>query len=134
MPKKSADKNHVPLGELELRILKVLWGANTPLDVHMVAKGLGGSRAYTTVMTTLNRLHKKGYLAQRKVGRAFLYAPQMSQHNVLQKILSRVAQVFYNGDMSELIPQVLGLERGLTEAERRRLKKFAGKIRDLDND
>jgi predicted transcriptional regulator len=130
---KPARKNSSPLGELELRVLKILWDANTPLGVHAVAKALGGTRAYTTIMTTLNRLHRKGYLSQRKDGRAFLYVPRMSQHIVLQKILSRVAQLFYNGDMGELIPQALGLGRGLTEAERRRLKKFAEKIRDLDN-
>jgi predicted transcriptional regulator len=130
---KPARKNSSPLGELELRVLKILWDANTPLGVHAVAKALGGTRAYTTIMTTLNRLHRKGYLKQRKDGRAFLYVPRMSQHIVLQKILSRVARLFYNGDMGELIPQALGLGRGLTEAERRRLKKFAEKIRDLDN-
>lgn len=130
---KPAKKNPSPLGELELRVLKILWDANTPLGVHAVTKALRGTRAYTTVMTTLNRLHRKGYLTQRKDGRAFLYVPRMSQHIVLQKILSRVAKVFYNGDVGELVPQVLGLERGLTETERRRLKKFAEKIRDLDN-
>lgn len=68
-------------GELESRVLDVLWGAAgqvTPRDVHAE---LSRSRelAYTTVMTILVRLWKKGLLEREPKGRAFAYRPQLSR-------------------------------------------------------
>lgn len=124
----------MPLGELEFKIMRILWDADQALDVRAVAMALGEERAYTTVMTTLHRLHKKGYLTQHKEGRAFFYRAGVNQDTVLQKMLSRIAKVFYNGDIGELVPQILGLDKKLTPAERERLKKFADNIRDVDDD
>ena len=45
-------------------------------DIHEL---FAARLAYTTVMTTLDRLYKKGLLQRRKDGRAFLYSPAMSQ-------------------------------------------------------
>jgi predicted transcriptional regulator len=66
------------LGPLELELLQRLWehGEMSVRDVH--AK-ISDRLAYTTVMTTLDRLHKKGLLARRKDGRAFRYSAAMSQ-------------------------------------------------------
>jgi predicted transcriptional regulator len=44
-------------------------------DVHLA---FAGRLAYTTLMTTLDRLHKKGLLERRKEGRAFFYSPRFS--------------------------------------------------------
>ena len=44
-------------------------------DIHM---DFEGRLAYTTLMTTLDRLHKKGLLDRRKEGRAFFYSPRYS--------------------------------------------------------
>lgn len=124
----------MPLGELEFKIMRILWDADRALDVRAVATALGGERAYTTVMTTLSRLHKKGYLKQHKEGRAFFYRAGVHQDTVLQKMLSRIAKVFCNGDIGELVPQILGLDKKLTPVERERLKKFANDIPDVDDD
>lgn len=124
----------MPLGELEFKIMRILWDADRALDVRAVVAALGEERAYTTVMTTLSRLHKKGYLKQHKDGRAFFYRADVPQETVLQKMLSRIAKVFCNGDIGELVPQILGLEKKLTAAERERLKKFANDIPDLADD
>ena len=134
VPTKKLKIERAPLGALELEVMKILWNSNQALDVHAVAKTLGGSRAYTTVMTTLNRLSNKGYLTQHKEGRAFLYRARVNQDAVLQKMLSRIAKVFYNGDIGQLVPQVLGLDKSLTRDERERLKKFAEGIQDFDNE
>jgi len=48
-------------------------------NVREVAVKLGRPLAYTTVMTTLDRLYKKGMLERRKSERAFLYSPRLSR-------------------------------------------------------
>jgi predicted transcriptional regulator len=66
------------LGPLERRVMEILWerGENCVRDV---VRMLDDSLAYTTVMTTLDRLYKKGLLQRRKQERAFLYTPRLSR-------------------------------------------------------
>lgn len=63
-----------PRGALEREVLACLAAAGRPLTVAEVLVELGGDLAYTTVMTTLTRLHSKGALVREQVGRAFTYA------------------------------------------------------------
>jgi predicted transcriptional regulator len=67
-----------PLGHLEESIMEVVW-AHGESSVRTVAGHLERPLAYTTVMTTLDRLYKKGLLDRRKSERAFLYSPHMSR-------------------------------------------------------
>ena len=66
------------LGHLELKVMEVLW-AHGESNVHDVVARLGRPLAYTTVMTTLDRLFKKHLLLRRKSDRAFLYAPRCTR-------------------------------------------------------
>lgn len=66
------------LGHLETRVMEILWTGGEAC-VQDVIERLGRPLAYTTVMTTLDRLFKKGYLDRRKPERAFLYAPRLSR-------------------------------------------------------
>ncbi len=65
------------LGDLEQHVMAVLWRAQTPVSVRDVHERLHYSRdvAYTTVMTVLDRLGKKGVVERRLEGRAWLYRP-----------------------------------------------------------
>src|SRR5271167_2406556 len=67
-----------PLGRLELEVMEILW-THGQCRVRDVVRQLGRRLAYTTVMTTLDRLFKKGLLSRAKQERAFLYAPQVSR-------------------------------------------------------
>ena len=72
-------------GELERKVLEVLWAngaAMTPGSVHAV---LAAERdlAYTTVMTILVRLWRKGELARARSGRAFEYRPLATKEEYL---------------------------------------------------
>jgi len=75
-------KNHLaapqPLGPLEVTVMEILWthGEN---NVRDVVDRLSRPLAYTTVMTTLDRLYKKGLLARRKAERAFFYSPVLTR-------------------------------------------------------
>ena len=66
------------LGHLELRVMEILW-THGESNVHDVVRLLGRPLAYTTVMTTLDRLFKKHLLVRRKSERAFLYAPRWTR-------------------------------------------------------
>ena len=66
------------LGHLEVTVMEILW-AHGESSVHDVLQRLGRPLAYTTVMTTLDRLFKKGLLERRKSDRAFLYSPRLSR-------------------------------------------------------
>jgi len=63
-----------PRGGLEREVLVCLATADHALSASDVLAELGGSLAYTTVMTTLTRLHAKGVLTRELVGRAYVYA------------------------------------------------------------
>jgi predicted transcriptional regulator len=68
------------LGDLEQHVMAVLWRARRPLSVREVHELLHYSRsvAYTTVMTVLDRLAKKGTVDRRLDGRAWLYSSSKS--------------------------------------------------------
>ncbi len=66
------------LGRLEFRLMQILWSRGE-CNVRDVIQRLDHPLAYTTVMTTLDRLHKKGLLDRRMPERAFLYSARMSR-------------------------------------------------------
>jgi BlaI family transcriptional regulator, penicillinase repressor len=67
------------MAPLELDCMNALWplGEATVRDVHLALAG-SRPRAYTTIMTILDRLAQKGVVARRKVGRAWVYRPKIS--------------------------------------------------------
>jgi predicted transcriptional regulator len=68
------------LGPLEIQVMEVLW-ASDECSVRDVVEQLDRKLAYTTVMTTLDRLFKKGFLDRQKSERAFLYTPRVSHQD-----------------------------------------------------
>ncbi len=66
------------LGPLEWRVLDALWRRAAPGTVRDLQPDFQ-EIAYTTLMTTLDRLYRKAILARTKAGRAFVYAPILSR-------------------------------------------------------
>jgi len=66
------------LGHLEITVMEIVWDHGES-NVHDVVQHLDRPLAYTTVMTTLDRLFKKGLLARRKSERAFFYSPRLTR-------------------------------------------------------
>lgn len=62
-----------PRGALERQVLACLAAAARPMTAGEVLADIGSKLAYTTVMTTLARLHAKGALTRELVGRAYAY-------------------------------------------------------------
>jgi predicted transcriptional regulator len=68
------------LGPLEIQVMEVVWSSGES-SVRDVVEKLDSKLAYTTVMTTLDRLFKKGLLDRHKSERAFLYSPRLSSQD-----------------------------------------------------
>jgi predicted transcriptional regulator len=66
-------------GELESEVLAALWASARAMTPGEVLRELGGSLAYTTVMTTLARLFEKGLVARRRSGRSYAYSPSVRE-------------------------------------------------------
>ena len=93
----------VELGPLEMRVLGLLDGTE-PHSVADLRSQLGTSLAYTTVMTVLSRLHKKGLVVRRKEGHRFLYWSAPWAPKVKGGIFDRMRRaLFPNGEARPLI-------------------------------
>ncbi|HVI73308.1 MAG TPA: BlaI/MecI/CopY family transcriptional regulator [Pyrinomonadaceae bacterium] len=68
------------LGELESAVMETLW-VQSHQTVNEVEERLRNKReiAHTTVLTTLDRMHRKGYLTREKQAKAFVYAPRYTR-------------------------------------------------------
>ncbi len=66
--------------------MDVLWEEH-PLSVRTTCERLRGAHAYTTIMTTLDRLHKKQLLRRKKDGNAFLYEPAMARAEYQRRVV-----------------------------------------------
>src|ERR1035438_2551616 len=73
-----------PLGPLEVAVMEILW-AHGESNVRDVVDKLDRPLAYTTIMTTLDRLYKKRLLLRQKVERAFYYSPLLTRSEWDQK-------------------------------------------------
>ncbi|MGJ3508305.1 BlaI/MecI/CopY family transcriptional regulator [Enemella sp. A6] len=69
------------LGDLELRVMEALWAQDEPVSVRAVHADITTERdlAYTTILTVLDRLAKKGRVKRKRSGRAWLYYPAASR-------------------------------------------------------
>lgn len=91
--------NPPALGPLEVAVMEILWQQGES-NVHDVIEKLGRPLAYTTVMTTLDRLYKKGFLDRHKSERAFLYSTRQTRLEWEQKRAGEFVAGFLNGPQS----------------------------------
>ena len=83
-------------GALELRVLEALWrrGTGTVRDLCDDFP----TAAYTTLMTTMERLHKKGVLHRQKSDRAFVYQPVSTRVELESGLITRAIQPLLSSD------------------------------------
>ena len=87
------------LGPLEITVMRILWECGES-SVRDVIQRLDRQLAYTTVMTTLDRLFKKGLLVRHKSDRAFLYSPRFSQPNWERRVVGDLVAGILDGSES----------------------------------
>lgn len=114
------------LGPLEAEVLSVLWGSGGPMTVRAVAhelnSGRGAPLAYTTVMTVMSRLARKGILVRSRSGRGYSYLPvaadtaEIAVRGVLAEFGDAALARFV--ERVELDPGLRGRLRRLMEEQR----------------
>jgi predicted transcriptional regulator len=80
------------LGPLERAIMDLLWDeADSEVTVRDVLESpIGRRSAYTTIMTVLDRLWRKGFLSRRKLGRAYVYRVRRTRDQHVGDLVGRV--------------------------------------------
>ena len=94
--KTPADLLGPTLGSLEQQVMAILWEAGLS-SVHDVRRRLPDV-AYTTLMTTLDRLHRKGLVTRVKIGRAFRYEAAGSADEIENEVASDLLQSLLERD------------------------------------
>ena len=84
-----------PFGDLEATVMDLLWSAERPLLVRDVVERLRPERslAYTTVMTVMDNLHRKGWLQRTREGRAWRYQPGLSRQSYTAQLMHEALAV-----------------------------------------
>jgi predicted transcriptional regulator len=90
-------------GTLEIRVLEALWESTEPQSVRSLQPVFEGV-AYTTLMTTLDRLHRKGVLDREKAGRAFVYRPRYTREALLSGLAGEALEAVFGTRAAELQP------------------------------
>lgn len=123
-------KSLTPLGESEMEILHHVWDLGEATVTQVQERILENRKvAYTTVMTILKNLYKKGYLQYRKEGSSFVYSaakdPEQVQFNLISKMIDKV----FKGSPSALV-QTLVKSENLSEDDLDEIKKMIDKLEE----
>jgi BlaI family transcriptional regulator, penicillinase repressor len=91
--------------ELELLILKVLWGEAPMLarEVQAALAADGRALARTSVITTLNTMFRKRYLSREKQGNTYLFSPRISEEQVNSLVLDDVVDRVFDGSTAAVM-------------------------------
>ena len=95
--------------ELELTILKVLW-EQAPRTVEQVREALaagGRELSHSSVITVMNIMVRKRYLARAKAGRAFEYEPRVEEKDVNRGLLNDLLQRVFGGSAKAVVLELL---------------------------
>jgi predicted transcriptional regulator len=100
--------------------MELVWRADA-LPVRDVVRGLGGTLAYTTVMTTLDRLFKKGLLAREKDGNAFVYRAALSRDDYHRRAVEQAVAALLEKSAD---PVLAGFVDAAAASDRRNLARL----------
>jgi predicted transcriptional regulator len=116
-------------GALELRVLEALWTRGGPATVRDLEPVFAGV-AYTTLMTTLDRLYRKGVLAREKAGRRFTYLPRLSREQLLSGVVGDALTAILGVRAAEYRPMVSFLVDAVRRDDRDVLETLDALIRE----
>lgn len=117
------------LTDAELRLMEVLW--RTPgATVNDVVEGLGAPPlSYSTVLTTLRILERKGYVAHDEVNRAYVYRPLVARDEAASKDVGHVLKRFFAGKPLDLAMRLVEHDRPSRD-ELQRLRALIDRCED----
>jgi len=127
--KSSADFLERSLGSLERDVMALAWD-RSEITVRDACDRLGSTVAYTTVMTTMDRLFRKGLLARRKVGRAFVYSAAASRREIEGAVANELVRSLIHGETGEPLPILSSLVDAVSDRDRALLDELERLIRE----
>ena len=103
-------------GDLEIVIMKEVWKQGRA-TVHDVRNALRSQRklAYTTVLTTMRNLEKKGFLIHEMDGRSHVYLPTVDQETVARFTAKDLLERFFDGSRAHFVNALFDDEQLSTE-------------------
>lgn len=103
-----ARKKQQVLTDLEADVMQVVWqrGQATVRDVYEMLQPTH-SLAYTTIMTVMSTLAKKGIVEYSQEGRAYVYRPKISKKEAAQRSIAKVMQKFFDGSPRALVAHLI---------------------------
>ena len=112
------------VGPLELEVIGALNAARdqSVTEIQASLKRSGHPLAYTTVMTVLVRLHKKGLVTREKSGRQFLYSAAQRKDSSPLNIFAKVKKSLFGSERLKPILSLLEADDGLSREELEALK------------
>jgi predicted transcriptional regulator len=103
----SPRRSLLDLAPLELDCMNTLWpmGEGTVREIRdrLAARR---PRAYTTIMTIMDRLTRKGVVRRCKSGRAYVYRPNLSSEDARTQAIGQVVEGFFGGSKEALLAQL----------------------------
>ncbi|MBP6824284.1 MAG: BlaI/MecI/CopY family transcriptional regulator [Acidobacteria bacterium] len=125
------------LGPLERDVMEFVWrryehrrGTGCEVSVRDVFLAFNERLAYTTLMTTLDRLHKKGLLERRKDGRAFVYFPRISAQELERSVARGVIDTLLGRGKNGVEPVLACIVDAVSEHDRELLDDLDRLIRE----
>ena len=106
----------------ELDVMSILWRLGSA-TVSEVRDGLDDDLAYTSVLSALQTLEEKGYVAHEAAGRAYRYYAVVTQDAAGEGALRRILDKIFHGSAESLLAQLVS-ERGLSAEELQRMRKM----------
>lgn len=117
------------LGPLERRVLDEIW-RRKKATVREIYGAFDERIAYTTIMTTLDRLFKKKLLDRGKSGRAFLYSPSLSEADLKQGITEDVVDSLLGNRADAVEPVLACIVDAVSERDRQLLDELDRLIKE----
>jgi predicted transcriptional regulator len=117
------------LGSLERRTMNEVW-AQKEVSVRQVETAFDECVAYTTVMTTLDRLYKKGFLNRRKEGRAFLYSPKFTPEELERGLTEDVIGILLDAKCEHIEPVLACIVDAVSDRDRELLDELERLVRE----
>lgn len=122
------DPLRAAFGHLEREVMEVMWRVDTA-TVRDVQERLPRAAAYTTVMTTLDRLFKKGFVDRVRQGRAFVYRAAHSREQVETAVTAGLLTGFLS-ESRRALPLLSNLVDAVAEQDETLLDQLDALIRE----
>src|SRR5256885_8366365 len=115
-------KRFFRLGDLQLRILQVLW-QSSEATVSEVHRNLNTERdlAYTTIATMLRKMEAKGLVRHRLEGRSFIYRAAVAEETVSKGLADHLLERLFEGSLADMVSHLI-THREISRAELSKLE------------